>query len=60
MTITEQEKRPLFSDISKARQLYNERKSIYKKQSKYIINGDASALEIARKIIECMDKEVQE
>ncbi|AAP77225.1 shikimate kinase [Helicobacter sp. MIT 03-1614] len=60
LTITEQEKRPLFSDISKARQLYNERKSIYKKQSKYIINGDASALEIARKIIECMDKEVQE
>ncbi|MCX2716236.1 shikimate kinase [Helicobacter sp. MIT 21-1697] len=55
----EQEKRPLMGDVSKVRQLYDERKSMYKNQSKYIISGDASAKEIARRIVECVDKEVQ-
>lgn len=44
-------KRPLFSDIAQARTLYENRKSIYRKQAQYTIDGDVSSLVAAEAIM---------
>ncbi|WP_295702112.1 shikimate kinase [uncultured Helicobacter sp.] len=48
--------RPLFADANQAKQLYDERKKIYEKQAHYIVSGDTSVNEVARKIVECMER----
>ena len=45
-------KRPLFEDKEKARQLYNERKDKYLAAADYVINGDLSARKAALDIAE--------
>lgn len=52
----ERAKRPLFSDISKARTLYYERKSYYKQCARYVLSSPASPSHIAHKIVACMEE----
>ncbi|WP_334095428.1 shikimate kinase [Helicobacter typhlonius] len=56
MSKSERAKRPLFADITEARQLYNERKKIYEKQAHYVVSGVSSITESARQIIECAEQ----
>ncbi len=53
----QRDKRPLFHNIPQAKQLYNERKKIYEKKAQYRVNGSASIAEIARQIVEYMERE---
>ena len=39
--------RPLFQDAEKARELYNERKSLYTEAADYVVDGDTSARKTA-------------
>lgn len=59
LSIDEKAKRPLFANEGEARRLYNERKKLYEKQAQYVVDGDAPIAEVARQIVECMEKRVE-
>ena len=59
LSIDEKAKRPLFTNEGEARRLYNERKKLYEKQAQYVVDGDAPIAEVARQIVECMEKRVE-
>lgn len=53
----ERQSRPLFNDIAKAKELFQTRSSVYKKQADIIINPKDCALspkQIAQKIMDCI------
>ena len=58
MDTLEKSKRPLLTDVDKARYLYNERKNIYEKKAHYVVDGHSSTSQIARRILECLEQDM--
>lgn len=49
-------KRPMLSDISQAKKLYDERRVVYEQCSHYAVGGNALASDIAREILTCFEE----